>query len=190
MVPVASRASAEPTALVIVMIGQPLSRAALTAPMVSAVSPDWETATTSVSGPAMASRYRYSDARSASAGKPASEGIGDGPRLLVDLLEHEVPVATLLGHDRIPHDSDRLALHRLIVERREHHAAGRDDGHLTVLEDHDVARVAQDRRDIGGDEHLALAEAHDHSPRAVLGGDETVGRTLGADTHRVRACQL
>src|SRR5438552_1539069 len=281
MVPVASRASAEPTALVIVMIGQPLSRAALTAPMVSAVSPDWETATTSVSGPAMASRYRYSDARSASAGKPASrstivlpsieawyavpqatnttrwmartvagsmfrsgrtiapatvranqhrgvvrsaagdehdaldgphrgridvqvgqddrtglrgdpasEGIGDGPRLLVDLLEHEVPVATLLGHDRIPHDSDRLALHRLIVERREHHAAGRDDGHPTVLEDHDVARLAQDRRDIGGDEHLALAEAHDHAPRAVLGGDETVGRSLGDDAHRVRALEL
>ncbi len=55
-VPVASRASAEPTTLVMVRIGQPLRRAALTAPMVSAVSPDCETATTSVSGPITASR--------------------------------------------------------------------------------------------------------------------------------------
>ena len=49
-------ASAEPTTLVIVRIGQPLRRAALTAPMVSAVSPDCDTATTSVSGPTTASR--------------------------------------------------------------------------------------------------------------------------------------
>jgi len=55
-VPVASRERAEPTTLVMARIGQPLSRAALTAPSVSAVSPDCDTATTSVSGPTMASR--------------------------------------------------------------------------------------------------------------------------------------
>ena len=55
-VPVASRESAEPTTLVMARIGQPFCRAALTAPIVSAVSPDCETAMTSVSGPMIASR--------------------------------------------------------------------------------------------------------------------------------------
>ena len=39
----------------------------------------------------------------------AAERVGDGARLLVHLLEHEVPVAALLGHDRIPEDPHRLA---------------------------------------------------------------------------------
>ena len=44
----ASRVMAEPTVLVTAMIGQPRSRASRTAASVSAVSPDWVTATTSV----------------------------------------------------------------------------------------------------------------------------------------------
>jgi hypothetical protein len=54
--PVDSRASADPTTLVIARVGQPFDRAALTAPIVSAVSPDWDTATTKVCGPTIASR--------------------------------------------------------------------------------------------------------------------------------------
>src|SRR2546426_8650288 len=75
--PVASRVSAEPTTLVIARIGQPLRRAAFTAPSVSAVSPDWDTATTSVSGPTIASRERNSEARATSAG-----GVARGPTLV------------------------------------------------------------------------------------------------------------
>ena len=42
----------------------------------------------------------------------AAERVGDGARLLVDLLEHEVPVAALLRHDRIPEDPRGVARHR------------------------------------------------------------------------------
>ena len=47
--------------------------------------------------------------------RPAEQRVLDGPRLLVNLLEHEVLVAALLGHDRIPGNlrsldfGDRLA---------------------------------------------------------------------------------
>ena len=44
----ASRVIAEPTVLVTATIGQPCSRAQRVGAMVSAVSPDWVTATTSV----------------------------------------------------------------------------------------------------------------------------------------------
>ena len=44
----ASRVIAEPTVLVTAMIGQPRSRARRTGAIVSAVSPDWVTAMTSV----------------------------------------------------------------------------------------------------------------------------------------------
>ena len=44
---------------------------------------------------------------------------------------------------------------------RERDAVARDDGHLFVVEEDDVARVAEDGRDVGGDEELAVAEADD-----------------------------
>ena len=37
----------------------------------------------------------------------------------------------------------------------------RDHRHLLVAEEHDVARVAEDRRDVGGDEEFAVAKADD-----------------------------
>jgi hypothetical protein len=120
----------------------------------------------------------------------AAEGVGDGARLLVDLLEHEVPVAALLGHDRIPEDADGLALDRLAVERRELDAVRGDDRHLAVLEDDHVTRVGQDRRDVGRDEHLAAPEAHDDAPGAVLGRDEPVGRGRRDHADGVRAGDL
>src|SRR2546428_11821650 len=66
--PVASRVSAEPTTLVIARIGQPLRRAAFTAPSVSAGSPDWDTAAPGGSRPPVASRERESEARAPPAG--------------------------------------------------------------------------------------------------------------------------
>ncbi len=123
-------------------------------------------------------------------GDAAAEGVGDRARLLVDLLEHEVPIAALLRHDRVPEDLDRVALDGLALERRELDAARRHHRHLVVLEDHDVARVREDRRDVGGDEHLAAAEPDDHAPRSLLRGDEPVRRRRGDDDDRVRAPDL
>ena len=120
----------------------------------------------------------------------AAEGVGDGARLLVDLLEHEVPVATLLGHDRIPQDLDRLALHGIAVDRRELDALRGDHGHVVVLEDDDVARVRQDRRNVRSDEHLTASQAHHHAAGALLGGDEAVGGRAAHHADRVRARDL
>ena len=58
-----------------------------------------------------------------------------------------------------------------------------------VVEKHDVARVAENRRDVRGDEVLALAEADDHR-RAVAHGDDRV-RVVRRDQHeREQPAQL
>ncbi len=61
-------------------------------------------------------------------------------------------------------------------------AAGRDDRHLLVAEEHDVARVAQHRGDVGGDEELAVAEP-DHDRRTVAHRHDLV-RVVGRDQHQ------
>ena len=103
-------------------------------------------------------------------------------RLLEDLLEHEVLVAGLLGHDRIPQHALRGLGDRPAEEVGERHARARDDRHLLVAEEDDVARVAEDRRDVGGDEELAVAEADDDR-RAVADGDDLLG-IVGRDQHQ------
>ena len=58
----------------------------------------------------------------------------------------------------------------------------RDHRHLLVAEEHDVAGVAEDRRDVRGDEELAVAEADDDR-RAVADGHDLVG-IVGRDQHQ------
>ena len=60
--------------------------------------------------------------------------------------------------------------------------ARRDDRHLLVAEKHDVARVAQHRRNVRRDEELAVAEADDDR-RAVADGHDLV-RVVGRDQHQ------
>ena len=45
-----------------------------------------------------------------------SSGVAHGARLLEDLLEHEMLVAALFRHDRVPQNVRDLALHGLAVE--------------------------------------------------------------------------
>ena len=66
----ASRVIAEPTVLVTAMIGQPRSRASRVGAMVSAVSPDWVTAMTSVCSSSGGGLYRNSEPTVARAGSP------------------------------------------------------------------------------------------------------------------------
>ena len=49
---------------------------------------------------------------------------------------------------------------------------------LAVLQEDHVARVRQQRRDVGGEEGLAFAEAEDDRAAAVLGGDDALGIAL------------
>ena len=112
----------------------------------------------------------------------AEDRFARGGRLLEDLLEHEVLVAGLLRHDRIPQHALRRLGDRAAEEIGERDAGARDDRHLLVAEEHDVAGVAEDRRDVGRDEELAVAEADDDR-RAVADGDDLF-RIVGRDQHQ------
>ena len=92
-------------------------------------------------------------------------------------------VPTLLRRDRIPqHSLGRLG-DRTSVEVGEVDTGARDDRHLLVTEEDDVARVTEDGRDIRGDEELVLAQADDdrravsnrHDLLGVLDGHEHKG---------------
>ena len=121
---------------------------------------------------------------------PAAEGIGDRAGLLVDLLEHEVAVPALLGHDRVPRDVRHRPLHRPAGERLEPNALPGHDGHLAVLENQDVARVRQDGGDVRRHEVLAVAEPDHHAAGPGLRRDEGVGLPVRDHADRVRAPDL
>ena len=104
-----------------------------------------------------------------------------GGRLLVNLLEHEVLVAGLLRHDRVPQHPLRRLRDRAAEKIGELHTGLRDDCHLFVAEEHDIAGVAEDGRNVRCDEELAVAKAHDDR-RAVAHGDDLF-RIVGRDQH-------
>ena len=68
----------------------------------------------------------------------------------------------------------------LAVEVGELDAVGREDGHVPVGEEIDIARVVEDAGDVGGDEIFAFAQADDDG-RAGAGGDDLVGLVGGED---------
>ena len=115
-------------------------------------------------------------------GRPAQHGLFHRPRLLEDLLQHEVLVSGLLRHDRIPRHPRALLRHRAARVVRKLHAVRRDDGHLLVAEKHDVAGVAQHRGNIGCHEELAIPEADDDG-RTVSNGHDLV-RVFRRDQHQ------
>ena len=106
-------------------------------------------------------------------GQAPGHRLADGPRLLEDLLEHEVLVARLLRRDRIPLDPFRGLRDRPPRKVGERHPRPRDDRHLAVAEEDDVRRVAAHRRDVRGEEELAATHADDDR-RAVAHRDDLV----------------
>ena len=120
----------------------------------------------------------------------SAQRVGHRARLLVDLLQHEVPVAALLGQDRIPEDADRRPLDGRAVELGDLDAVTGHHRHVLVLEHDDVAGVGEDGGDVGGDERLALAESDHHAAGAVLGRDQPVGGVPGQHHDGVGAAQL
>ncbi len=89
------------------------------------------------------------------------QGVRDGGRLLLDLLEHEVVVAALLGGGEIPVDAERAAL-RLGSVEVQNRVPVRGDHHDLVLPQLDrVTSVLDERRDIGPEERLSLADTDD-----------------------------
>ena len=120
---------------------------------------------------------------------PPQGGVADGARLLVDFLEHEMLEAALLRHDGVPGDVLHLARDGLAVEVGELHARGRDHGQVAVGQEEQVARVIEDRRHVGGDEVLVLAQADDRR-RAIARGHDLVGLIHGNHRQREDARQL
>jgi hypothetical protein len=125
----------------------------------------------------------------AAVGDALRECVGDRARLLVDLLEHEVPVLALLGGiggelalaDRTVDGS------AVLVEHLDGGAA--DVGDVAFLQEHEAARHGQQRGDVRGDEVLVDPEADDH--RTTLAReDDALGLLLTDDRERVRALEL
>ncbi len=122
-------------------------------------------------------------------GDAAPQRVRDGARLLVDLLEHEVLVAALLGHRRRPRDGRLLPARRLV--RRDHadvDGVGRQDRHPAVLDEHHVAGVGEDGRDVARQVVGPLAEAEHQRARHPRADDHTRGGRVD-DHDRVRAVQ-
>ena len=104
------------------------------------------------------------------------------PRLLEDLLQHEVPVAGLLRHHRVPVDALGVGGDRRAREIGVGHAAGGDDGHLAVAQEHDVPAVPENRGDVRRDETAAVAL--DHEDRRALADRHQLPRVVGRQQHQ------
>src|SRR6266404_7834973 len=109
----------------------------------------------------------------------ALHGVAHRTRLFVNLLQHEMFEAALFRHDRIPGNTLDHRLHRVGFEVCYTHRILVDNGHLAVTEKKDVARVLQNRRDVGGNKKLAVSKANnDWWP--LSDGDDHV-RLVGVD---------
>ena len=113
-------------------------------------------------------------------------------RLLVDLLEHEIGVAALLGHIDIPVDMRGRGLDRVPLDIGVGDALGGEQRELAVLEHDHVARGVDHGDDVRGDVAPALAAADDdrgilacHGDRAGLVGAHH-GEAVGAHDARRR----
>ena len=113
----------------------------------------------------------------------------DGAWLLVNLLQHEVRIAVLLGRRGVPGDRRRRLADGVAVEPDDPHALVRQHGHLAVVEDEDVARVCEDRRDVGGEEEPVRADGDDQRRAAVFHAQEGPRRLRADDAERVGAVE-
>ena len=105
--------------------------------------------------------------------EPAGERLRHRVGLLVDLLEHERVVATLLGLVLVPVDLVDLTLERRAVGRDEARALRGDRDDLAVVDELDATRRRQEGGDRGRDEALAVADA-DHQRALLAGADQHV----------------
>src|SRR5581483_9127489 len=110
----------------------------------------------------------------------AEHGVFDGARLLKDLFEHEMLVAALFGHNGVPQNMRDLAAHRAAVEIGQMHAFGSDDRDIAVVQKDHVARVAENRRNVGSDKEFIVSET-DYNRWPGASGDNLV--RIGARNH-------
>src|SRR5262249_39578392 len=119
----------------------------------------------------------------------AEQSVANGARLLEDFLLHEVLVAALFRHDGIPGDVVWLALDRLAVVIHDTDAGLREGGDVSVIEEKDVARGFEQRRNVAGDEEFVFAKSDD-SWWSHARGHDFVRVARGHEDKRVDAAQL
>ena len=121
--------------------------------------------------------------------RAAAQRIDPGLRLLCDLLAQVVLEAALGGGHSVPLDEPRRAFDRHAVESHQAHAMRGELGQLAVLEHDGAAGMTEDRRNIGSNEVLAVAQP-EHQWRRRLGGDQLVGLGLREHHDRERPAQF
>src|ERR687891_598264 len=119
---------------------------------------------------------------------PAADRVPDRLGLLVDLLQHEVLEAALLGLAEVPLDLERPGLGLDALEVGDAHAFGAELRHLPVGQRHDPSRPREERRRVGGQERLTVAEPHHHR-RGHPDAHDRPGLVSRQDHERVRALE-
>ena len=118
----------------------------------------------------------------------AAHGIRHCFGRLVDLLEHEVRVAALLGLAHVPVDVHQLRLDGRAVERGDLSPERRHRGHLAFTEHEDALGVRDDRSDVRSDVVLVIAETH-HQGRVQARPDQKIGILSREHGHCVRTVE-
>ena len=120
---------------------------------------------------------------------PPGDRLPERRWLFVDLLEHEMFVAALLGGLRRPVDRGDLTLERLAVHIRDRDAVRADIGNVPLVQEDDAVRVRQDRGDVTRQERLAVGDTDDE--RHVLpGADQPVRLAAMHDDERIGTLEL
>ncbi len=111
--------------------------------------------------------------------EPPTQRVGHGPRLLSDLLEHEVVVATLFGGGGVPVDVEVLTGRQVAVEVGDLDVVRRDGDDLVLAELDRLPGVLDECRHVAGQIVLAGA-APDDQRRSPAGADDHALR-IGVD---------
>ncbi len=106
----------------------------------------------------------------------AQQGVLHGLRLVVDLLLHEGLEAALLRGGGVPVHGEALALGGVAGEVGDLHALGGDGDDLVLLQLDGLAGEVDEAGDVGAEEVLALAQAHDE--RGVAAGGHHAVRVV------------
>ena len=115
--------------------------------------------------------------------------VANGAGLLEDFLLHEMLVAALFGHDGVPGDVLHGALDGIAIEVHDADALRSEHGDVAVRQEKHVARVREDRGNVGRDEIFVLSQA-DHGRRAGARGDDFVRVRGGKNRQGIDAREL
>ncbi len=115
--------------------------------------------------------------------------IDQGLRLFIDLLAQEMLETAFLRGHRIPADVGGFALDRSPVKGCDSNTLTRDFCHLAIFEVKHAPCMLEDRRHVGGNKILALAQP-DNNWRCGLCGQQATAIIVGKDHDRKGAFEF